>query len=52
MNKVRQGSIINFYGTTYTVDKAEGDLVKVTMDNGIPKTLWWTDREGCTLIKY
>ncbi len=58
-NKVRKGSLINFYGTDYTVDSVGSakndeimDNVKVTMGNGIQINLWWTDREGCTVIKY
>ena len=58
-NAVREGSLINFYGTDYTVDSIGSakndeimDNVKVTMGNGIQKTLWWTEREGCTLIKF
>jgi hypothetical protein len=58
-NTVREGSIINFYGTEYTVDSVGSakndeimDNVVVTMGNGVQKTLWWNDREGCTLIKY
>lgn len=59
MNAVRPGSTINFYGTQYTVDSIGSakndeimDNVKVTMGNGIQKTLWWTDRAGCTVIKF
>lgn len=58
-NRVRKGSIINFYGTQYKVDlvgSAKNDIIKdtvrVTQKNGVPLTLWWTDREGCTLIKF
>ena len=59
MNAVRQGSLISFYGTQYTVDSIDSakgddimDTVKVTQGNGIQKTLWWTEREGCELIKF
>lgn len=58
-NTVREGSLINFYGTDYTVDSVGSaknddimDTVQVTMGNGTPKTLWWTEREGCTLIQF
>jgi len=58
-NVVQQGSLINFYGTDYIVDSVGSakndeikDTVNVTMGNGIKTTLWWTDREGCTLIKF
>ena len=51
-NAVRQGSLIKFYGTDYKVDSVEEDRVKVTQGNGIGITLWWTEREGCTLIQY
>ena len=51
-NAVQKGSLISFYGTKYTVDSVEEDRAKVTMGNGIQITLWWTEREGCTLIKF
>lgn len=58
-NTVRVGSLINFYGTEYTVDSVGSakndhimDSIKVTQDNGQQITIWWTNREGCTLIKY
>lgn len=58
-NTVRPGSLISFYGTQYTVDSIGSaknddimDNVVVTMGNGIQKTLWWTDRDGCSVIKY
>ena len=59
MNAVRQGSLINFYGTEYAVDSVGSaknddiqDTVKVTQGNGIQKTLWWSKSEGCKVIKY
>lgn len=51
-NAVQKGSQISFYGTEYTVDSVEEDRVVVTQGNGIQITLWWTEREGCTLIKF
>jgi len=58
-NTAQKGSLINFYGTDYTVDSVGSakndnimDTVKVTMGNGIQKTLWWTSRAGCALIKF
>jgi len=58
-NTAQKGSVISFYGTQYIVDSVGSaknddimDTVKVTMGNGIQKTLWWTDREGCTLVKF
>ena len=58
-NPVQQGSQIKFYGTDYTVDSVGSakndeimDAVVVTMGNGVQKTLWWTDREGCTVVKF
>jgi len=58
-NAARKGSLINFYGTDYKVDSIGSakndeimDNVKVTMGNGIQITLWWTERAGCTLIKF
>lgn len=58
-NPAREGSLINFYGTEYTVDSVGSaknddymDNVTVTMGNGIQITLWWTEREGCEVIKF
>jgi hypothetical protein len=58
-NTVREGSLINFYGTDYKVDSIGSakndeimDNVKVTMGNGIQKTLWWSKSKGCKVIKY
>ncbi len=59
VNPVRKGSKIKFYGTEYTVDSVGSakndeimDTVTVTMGNGVQMTLWWTDREGCTVLEY
>lgn len=58
-NRVRKGSEIRFYGTDYKVDSIGSakndeilDNVVVTMGNGIQTTLWWTDREGCEVVKF
>ena len=51
-NAVKKGSIISFYGTTYTVDSVEEDRMLVTQGNGVQVILWWTEREGCMLIKF
>ena len=55
----KKGSLINFYGTEYTVDSIGSakndeimDNVKVTMGNGIQITLWWSGSEGCQVIKF
>ncbi len=55
----KKGSLINFYGTQYTVDSVGSakndesmDNVKVTMGNGVQITLWWSGSEGCTVIKF
>ena len=52
LNSVRSGSEISFYGTEYVVDSVKEDKVKVTMNNGVQTTLWWTNRGGCKVIKY
>jgi len=59
-NAVREGSIINFYGTQYIVDSIGSakndeimDTVDVTMGNGVQITLWWpSNSAGCTVVKY
>ena len=59
MNAVQKGSLINFFGTDYIVDSIGSakndeimDTVKVTMGNGIQKTLWWSNSKGCKVIKF
>lgn len=58
-NPARKGSKISFYGTEYTVNAVGSakddeilDTVTVTMGNGIQQKLWWTDREGCTVLEF
>ena len=62
-NKVRKGSLINFYGTQHTVNSVGSaknddimDTVNVTVAviDGKETTtdLWWRDCAGCAVIKF
>jgi len=45
-----KGSIINWWGTIYTVDSREEDRLKVTQGNGIQVTLWWQEKYNETML--
>jgi len=58
-NAVRPGSIISFYGTQHIVESVGSaknddikDTVRVNIGGGASLNLWWTDRAGCTIIKF
>jgi hypothetical protein len=52
-HKMREGSKISFWGTTYTIDKViEPDRVRVTMNNGVPISLWFPNLPGREVLEY